>query len=95
MEGLSIRVRNPFTLRESLLVALEVAWPDLPPDRVTCLRAFIAGIPALIHPTEVVVDAAQREGLLACTAYFRPSRTSHWFREDLGQALVDLERDLK
>lgn len=95
MESLSVRVRNPFALRESLQIALEVSWPDLDPDRVGSLRTFVSVIPALIQPTALEVAPGVREGLLSAVAYFRRSRTYHWLREDLCQALRDLEQGLK
>lgn len=95
MEGLSVRVRNPFALRESLQIALEVAWPDLPPEGVTSLRTFLGRLPTRIQPVAVPVASEDRQALLACAAHFRQSRTSHWLREDFGHAMAELERELQ
>lgn len=90
-----MRVQNPFALRESLQVALEVAWPDMPPDEVYGLRSFTCEIPARVSPIALQVGTADRDGLLTCTGHFRQSRTWFWLREDLCDALCELERELR
>lgn len=95
MERLSVRIRNPFALKESLQVALEVAWPDMAPDRVATLRRFLRGVPSVVQPTALAIEPGTREGILCCAAYFRQSRAWYWLREDLCQAIMDLERELK
>ncbi len=95
MESLSVRVRNPFALKESLQVALEVAWPDLPPDRVCHVRAFLGQVPTLIHPVTLQVGRLERLALLACSRYFLQSRTAYWLREDFITAIRELERELQ
>lgn len=94
MESLSVRVKNPFALRESLQVALEVSWADLPAEQVSDLKRFIGAVPAHVEATAVSVSPAERIGLKACAAYFRQSRTWYWLREDLSEALAELEREL-
>lgn len=94
MESLSIRIRNPFALREALQVALEVAWPDLPPEQVTCLKQFARHVPAQVGPAAVAVDAAVQRSLLSCSGHVRQSRTWYWMREDLCQAFNEFEKDL-
>lgn len=95
LESLSVRVRNPFALRESLQIALEVAWPDLPPGAVCVIKSFLEKIPTRIQPIALPIDGGARQTILACSAHFRQSRTAHWLREDFVQALRDLERELQ
>ncbi len=71
MEQLSVRVRNPSALRESLQVALEVVWPDLSPEHASCVRRFAKSVPAQVAPASVAVSSREREGLLTCAAYFK------------------------
>ncbi|MDB4898077.1 MAG: hypothetical protein JWN15_4339 [Firmicutes bacterium] len=94
MESLSIRIRNPFALREALQVALEVAWPDLPPEEVACLRQFTKLVPAQVGPAAIAVAADVQRSLHACSGHLRQSRTWYWMREDLCQAFNELEKDL-
>lgn len=95
MESVSVKVLNPFALKESLLVALEVAWPDMDREAVSAVRGFLSHVPSSVRPAEIAVGQSEREGLLACSAYFQRSRTWHWMREDLVQALYDLFVELK
>lgn len=90
-----MRVQNPFALRESLQVALEVAWSDMPADELFGLRRFTREIPSCVSPTALKVGTMDRDGLLTCTAHFRQSRTWFWLREDLCEALCELERELR
>jgi TPP-dependent trihydroxycyclohexane-1,2-dione (THcHDO) dehydratase len=94
MESLSVRVRNPFALREALQVALEVTWPDLPSEQVASLRSFTRVIPAQVGPAALSVGGDVQVGVLSCAGHFRQSRTWYWLREDLCQAFTELEKDL-
>ena len=90
-----VPVRNPFALRESLEVALEVTWPDVGETQVSCLRALVRVIPAGVGAACLPVGACESEALLACVAHFRRSRTYYWLRSDLSDALADLEHQLR
>lgn len=94
MEPLVMKIKNPFALLSSLQVALEVAWPDMSPEQLKHLRRFTETIPTQIGPAPLAVCAAERESLLACASCFRRSRTWYWLREDLSEAVVELEREL-
>lgn len=91
MNETEVHVQNPFALRESLQIVLEVVWTDLPPRWVPRLRSFVHLLPDSTLPQPIAVGEEEREGLSRCLVLFHQSRTSHWLRNDLSRAVADLE----
>lgn len=95
MNRCSISVQNPFALRESLQIVLEVVWPDLPPKAVPRLRSFVHRLPISILPADIPIAEEEIEGLLLCSSLFRQSRTARWLPGDLVQVMSEFERALE
>jgi hypothetical protein len=95
IKSLSLRIANPFSLRESLLIALEVTWPDMAPDKVELVKRFAVGLPRQVGPTAAAIDVEEQRALLTCTGHFRQRRSWYWLREDLGEAVTAMERQLR
>ena len=96
MSTLSVRVRNPFVLRGSLEVVLEVARMDLANAEIEEIRASLAAIPNSVRPTELQIPlpgGAAPHCWRSATS--NQSRTRHWLREEMVSALLDLERALE
>lgn len=66
MSTLSVRVRNPFVLRGSLEVVLEVARMDLANAEIEQIRGLLLSIPNSVRPTELEIPLpGARAALLA------------------------------
>jgi hypothetical protein len=94
MENRPVPVRNAFTLREGLEVALEVTWPDLGPEQGEALRALTRNLPVQVAAVEVTFRPQDEEAFLACMGRFKGSRTWYWLRSDLSEALTEAEQHL-
>lgn len=95
MSTLSVRVRNPFVLRGSLEVVLEVARMDLANAEIERIRGLLLSIPNSVRPTELEIPLPGARAALLAVRYFNQSRTLHWLREEMVSALMDLERALE
>lgn len=84
-------MRNGFTLKEALHVALEVTWPDLPADQAGTLRRLVEQVPGCIGSVDLDMAPADKAAVEACMAHFRQSHTWYWLREDFAGALNELE----
>lgn len=94
-EALTVQIKNPFALREALLVALEVSWPDLPAEQASNVKALIGTVPCQNRAMEIHLHPIRQAALLACAGYFRNTKTCQWLREDLRAALVELMTPLQ
>lgn len=95
MSTLSVRVRNPFVLKGSLEVVLEVARMDLANAEIEEIRGLLVAIPNSVRPAELEIPLAGAHAALLAVRYFNQSRTRHWLREEMVNALLDLERALE
>ncbi len=95
MSTLSVRVRNPFVLRGSLEVVLEVARMDLANAEIEEIRGLLGAIPNSVRPAELQIPLPAAQAALLAVRYFHHSRTRHWLREEMVGALLDLERALE
>jgi predicted dinucleotide-binding enzyme len=94
MSTLSVRVGNPFMLKGSLEVVLEVARMDLANAEIEEIRSLLATIPNSVRPSELAIAVPRARILLLAVRYFAHSRTRYWLREDMAGALLELERAL-
>ena len=92
MSTLSVRVGNPFMLKGSLEVVLEVARMDLANAEIEEIRSLLASIPNSVRPAELAIAIPRARIVLLAVRYFAHSRTRYWLREDMAHALMDLER---
>jgi len=95
MSTLSVRVRNPFVLKGSLEVVLEVARMDLANAEIEEIRGLLVSIPNSVRPAELEISLSGARAALLAVRYFGQSRTRHWLREEMVSALNDLERALE
>src|SRR5690606_21929410 len=58
MSTLSVRVRNPFVLKGSLEVVLEVARMDLANAEIEQIRGLLVAIPNSVRPAELEIPLA-------------------------------------
>jgi len=94
MSTMTVRVANPFLLRGSLEVALEVARMDLAIAEVEAVRGFLTTLPHSVRPADLSIAAHEARAVLLAIRYFAHSRTRYWLREEMVAALRDLERAL-
>lgn len=94
MSTLSVRVANPFMLKGSLEVVLEVARMDLANAEIEEIRSLLATIPNSVRPSELSIPISRARATLLAVRYFAHSRTRYWLREDMASALLELERAL-
>lgn len=95
MSTLSVRVRNPFVLKGSLEVVLDVARMDLANAEIEEIRGLLVAIPNSVRPAELEIPLAGAHAALLAVRYFNQSRTRHWLREEMLSALAELERALE
>lgn len=89
-ETLTVRISNPFALREALLVALEATWPDLSSEQASTLKDFTLGIPSQTAPKKIPLLRTEQTALLGLAGYFRSTATCRWMQSTLHVALSDL-----
>ncbi|MBP2019841.1 hypothetical protein J2Z79_003283 [Symbiobacterium terraclitae] len=94
MSTLSVRVANPFLLKGSLEVALEVARMDLAVAEVEAVRDLLVTLPHTVRPADLHLALPQARAVLLALRYFAHSRTRYWLREEMVSALRELERTL-
>ena len=94
MSTLTVKVANPFVLKGSLEVALEVARMDLAIAEIEAVRDLLATVPNSVRPAELAMDLPQARAVLLAIRYFAHSRTRFWLREEMVGALRELEAGL-
>jgi hypothetical protein len=88
-------MKNPFALRESLKIAVEVSYPLLVPTPHKSLNSIINRIPNILNESSIQLSKSEMNLLRTCLERFRNTNTFRWVRPDFIEAVIDAEKQLK
>jgi hypothetical protein len=88
----NLTIRNPFTFKTSMDIALEVTFPVLTSETHENLMCIVKRVPNYLRPETLTATPEEKSHLKECIQAFKQSKTCSWIREDFLQALNDIER---
>ncbi|KGM46073.1 hypothetical protein P9D43_28925 [Neobacillus niacini] len=83
-------IKDPLSFKASIDISLEV----LSEFADGLLKEFVDSIPSSVDRVSLETTSEVEESLKFCLVKFKETKTYHWLREDLKNALYDIEIQL-
>jgi len=90
----TLSITNPFTFKESLLVAVEVTDSFLNHLQIGQIYEIINKVPNSLPDVTITLSSTLTFALKSCIQSFKQTATYNWLREDFKEAITDIEQQL-